>query len=129
MVNVSAWLALDDVDEENSCVQLIPGSQRETVPHVELPADAHHDFPLRADPARYREQDAVSMVMQAGECFLFTERTLHRSSANRSARRRAALTIRVTATSVRVRHPEAERVILLRGVDRYGHNRIVPPPA
>jgi ectoine hydroxylase-related dioxygenase (phytanoyl-CoA dioxygenase family) len=128
MVNVSAWLAIDNVDRENSCVQLIPGSHRDTVPHVALPADAHYDFPLRAEPAYCREQEAVSMVMRAGECFLFTERTLHRSSANQSSRRRAALTIRITATSVKVRHPEAGQVLLLRGRDTYGHNPIAAPP-
>ncbi len=129
LVNVSAWLAIDDVDHENSCVQLIPGSHRETIPHAPSQGDVHHDFTLVADPAYYREETAVSMVMRAGECFLFSERALHRSSANASVRRRAALTIRVTTPRVKVRTPGHDRLILLRGRDDYGYNTLAPPPA
>jgi len=128
LINVSAWLAIDDVDAENSCVQVIPGSHRETLPHLPPPPDAHQDFTLAADPACYREQDAVSMVMRAGECFLFSERMLHGSSANRSGRRRAALTIRVTTPLVKIRQSGHERVILLQGRDEYRLNLVVAPP-
>src|SRR5690606_34979496 len=33
-LNVSIWLAVDEVTKENSCLQLIPGSHRQVVPHV-----------------------------------------------------------------------------------------------
>lgn len=97
MINVSAWLAIDDVDEENSCVQLIPGSHWQTIPHRASPGDVHQDFTLAADPAYYREDTAVSTAM------------------------------RVTTPQVKVRQPGHDRLILLGGCDEYGYNTPAPP--
>jgi ectoine hydroxylase-related dioxygenase (phytanoyl-CoA dioxygenase family) len=128
MINVSAWLAIDDADEENACVQLLPGSHRETLTHQAAGGDMHQDFTLEVDLAGKRFGDPVSMALRAGECFLFSERTVHRSSANRPRRRRAGLTIRVTTPSVRVQQPGHDRVILLRGKDRFRYNTLAPAP-
>lgn len=36
-INISAWLAIDEVTTENGCVQILPGSHKRVVPQVETP--------------------------------------------------------------------------------------------
>ncbi len=125
-INVSAWLAIDDADLTNSCVQLMPGSHRKMVPHIKATPD--QAFREQGDPDHlYIDPDrVVTMELKAGQFFLFTERMLHYSSANRSDRRRLGLAIRMTIPIVRCY--KKHRVILVRGKDRVGFNVYGPPP-
>lgn len=128
-LNLSAWLALDQVTTENSCVQVIPGSHRKIVNHV-----ASHKgmaFGEEADPSQIDASKAVDIELEPGEFFLFTERLLHHSEPNRSDKQRRGLAVRVTVPFVKVDHNqlfEKHRVILLRGEDRFGFNRTAEPP-
>ena len=47
-LNTSAWIAIDNVTVENSCVQIIPGSHRQSLSHVK--AEAGVAFGEMADP-------------------------------------------------------------------------------
>jgi len=93
---VVAWLALDDVDEENACVQVIPGSHRRLV----------GDFNMRiraelVEKGVITEEDlnrAVPMRLKKGEFFLFHAWVLHGSGVNRTDRRRAGLNVRFAPT-------------------------------
>src|SRR5262245_4942683 len=99
MVNISAWLALDQVTEENSCVQLIPGSHKFIFPFEPIGDGA---VTVRV-PGKWVDSTAiVNMELRPGEFFLFSERLLHGSSPNRSSRRRLGLAIRVTVPFVKV---------------------------
>ena len=119
-INVSAWLAIDDTDVTNSCVQLMPGSHRKMIPHVK--ATPEQAFRQQGDPDHIGVDPdrVVKMKMKAGQFFLFTERMLHYSAANTSDRRRLGLAIRITIPIVRCykRH----HVLLVRGEDRMGFN-------
>ena len=126
VINVSVWLALDDVDRDNACVMFIPGSHLEDVAHVES-GDA--DFGLRADPTAIDAGRSEAMELTAGEFVLFNERIVHGSSANRSPRRRAGLSLRFTTPSVRISRGVQEVPILVRGVDPYGFNQLASAPA
>lgn len=77
---LAAWLALDDCDEENGCMQIVPGS---------------HDWPLlcvvRADPMQSFTDVAVplpegtpvkSMIMKAGDVLFFHGALVHGSKPN-----------------------------------------------
>jgi ectoine hydroxylase-related dioxygenase (phytanoyl-CoA dioxygenase family) len=126
-LNLTAWIAIDTVDEENGCVRLIPGSHRRLLPEVRDPGGG---FATRADPAGIDEDEAVPMALAPGQCFLFNERLLHQSNPNRSGRRRFGFTVRLTATWVHVRqdHPQqtfpGHSNLLVHGADRAGINRI-----
>jgi len=93
---VVAWLALDDVDEDNACVQVIPGSHRRLV----------GDFGMRiraelVEKGVVTEEDlsrAVPMRLKKGEFFLFHAWVLHGSGVNRTDRRRAGLNVRFAPT-------------------------------
>ncbi len=122
-LNISAWIAIDLVTIDNSCVQLISGSHRTVVPHIA--AAAHHAFPKQADPNYYMPDNPVKMELQPGEFFLFTERLLHHSTANQSNNRRMGLAVRLTTPIVRCYHEHP--MIIVRGEDRLQFNAIAEP--
>ena len=130
-LNTSAWIAIDEATVENSCVQIVPGSHRRSLPHTKAEDDMA--FGEMADPAAFDASSAVDMELQPGEFFIFSERTLHRSSKNRSDKRRLGLSVRVTLPIVHVfqdRAPlhEGHTAILAKGKDAMGFNRYADRP-
>jgi len=85
---ITAWIALDDVDEENGCLRYIDGSHREGVlPHVPIP-EAEHD--LAPDAALIDlSRESPACVKKGGVVFHHSE-TLHSSRRNTSDRWRRA---------------------------------------
>ncbi|MCY4537999.1 MAG: phytanoyl-CoA dioxygenase family protein [Chloroflexi bacterium] len=130
-VNISAWIAVDKVTVENSCVQIIPGSHRRSIPHI--PTEAGMAFQNMADPQFFDIEQAINMELQPGEFFLFSERLLHRSSKNASTKRRLGISVRVTLPIVHIfqdqppLHP-GHTAILAKGVDVMGFNRYAGRP-
>jgi len=94
---------------------------------------------LQKDPAwKPDESQAVSMEMKAGQCVIFWSTLMHASFPNVSAdRTRLGFTARYVPTSVRI-YPDTDvvteygsvlslknyGVVLVRGKDDYGYNRI-----
>lgn len=131
VVNLSAWIAIDPVTAENSCVRVIPGSHKKIVPHV--PSRDGMAFGEEADPAHVDDAQAIDMKLAPGEFFLFNERLLHQSNPNRSDRRRLGLTCRVTVPFVKIEHDRpplfpGHANVVVRGEDRMGFNRLAEPP-
>lgn len=129
LINISAWIAIDNVTVENSCVRLIPGSHKAVYPTVESPPGMA--FPRMTDPACIDEDKAINMELKPGECFLFNEKLLHQSHPNRSNMRRMGMSVRVTLPIVKIEHDVAplhpgHRAILARGRDYMGLNRLMP---
>lgn len=124
-LNFSAWIAIDETTEHNGAVRLLPGTHKLTLPHVPTTADVYS--PMQADP-RYFDANgpAVEMCLQPGEFFLFTDRTLHQSPPNNTAHTRLGLAVRFTVPFVRVDHDLG--VLVVRGQDRLGFNKIASPP-
>lgn len=81
------WLALDDVADDNGCVQFVDGSHREAELREHLPLhgdrDQSHTLVAQVDPARDRIRSAV---MPRGSVTVHHERTVHGSGGNTSAR-------------------------------------------
>ena len=130
-LNTSAWIAIDNVTVENSCVQIIPGSHRQSLSHVK--AEAGVAFGEMADPDAFDASRAINMELKPGEFFIFSERTLHRSSVNTSDKRRLGISIRVTLPIVHVFQDGAplhagHTAILAKGVDVMGFNRYAARP-
>ena len=125
----SAWIAVDDVDIDNSAMHVIPGSHRQMVPHI--PATDEQVFQEQADPAYFDVHEAVPIELRAGQFVLFNERLLHWSRPNTSDRRRFGLAARVLPPQVRVLDYDSEShgLVQLRGGDPLGFNRIVEPAA
>ena len=130
-VNTSAWIAIDEVTVENSCVQIIPGSHRDSLPHTK--AEEEMAFGEMADPDSFDVGGAINMELKPGEFFIFSERTLHRSSKNTSAKRRLGMSLRVTLPMVHIFQDNpplhaGHTAILARGQDVMGFNRCAGRP-
>jgi non-heme Fe2+,alpha-ketoglutarate-dependent halogenase len=99
--SVSVWIAVDDADEANSAMQFVPGSHLfGPLPHETKELDGTRVLKrqvLNADSFGER----FTNTLRAGEISIHSDLLLHGSQANRSNRRRAGLTIRYTAASVR----------------------------
>ena len=117
---ISCLTAMDDVDVENGCLWLIPGSykfgQAERTHTLEDKA-AQRPVELDVD-----DTHRVPMPMRAGECLFFHSHMLHMSEANRSADRdRRILFLRYAdADAVEVYNDNRPRLgRLLRGRTRF----------
>ena len=128
-VIVSAWIAVDPSTRQNGNLQVIPGSHRSIVPHIEATPDVQ--FQEMADAGYYDPRDLTDLEMQPGEFILFNERTLHHSEANHSDLRRIGLAVRVIIPIVKVLEYDSEdhTLQLIHGRDTMGFNRLGPPAA
>ena len=133
---MTAWIALDDVDRDNGCMRVIPGSHRmgEFAHEVSDRDDLVLNNVLN-DPRI--DLDAVrDITLRAGQLSLHDVDIVHGSQPNTSGRRRAGYAIRyMPSTSLYDRSIDpgqasgtvsldfATRPIwLVRGVDRHGGN-------
>jgi phytanoyl-CoA hydroxylase len=86
---IAAWMALDPCDEENGCLEVLPGSHEWPV-LCTIPADTSESFtdvtvPLPPDA------EVVPVVMEPGDMLFFNGSLVHGSKANRSDRFRRSL--------------------------------------
>lgn len=132
-LNISAWLALEETTKENGCVQVIPGSHKRIYPHPRKDT-GHAGFQTEADTSTFDPSEAEYMELQAGQFFIFNEKTLHYSDPipAGSSRTRFGMAIRLTAPFVKVNHHEifpGHRAMMVKGQDRFGFNDYTEPPA
>jgi hypothetical protein len=86
---VAAWMALDHCDEENGCLEVLPGSQEWPV-LCPIPADTAESFTDITVPLP-DEAELVPVVMEPGDVLFFNGSLVHGSKPNRSARFRRSL--------------------------------------
>jgi ectoine hydroxylase-related dioxygenase (phytanoyl-CoA dioxygenase family) len=120
-ISITAWIAIDEVTEKNSCVKIIPKSNRDIFPLVEAPDDSR--FEMMADPSEFDTESAVSMELEPGEFFLFSNWTVHDSETNLSDERRLGASIRVTPSFVDIDYDHCYKGY--KAVQLYGDNK--PP--
>lgn len=130
LINISAWVAIDHVTTENSCVRIIPGSHKSVFPSVKSPDGMA--FSMMTDTDFVEEDKAIDMELRPGEFFLFNEKLLHQSHKNTSDKRRMGMSIRVTLPIVKINqetgplHP-GHKAMLVSGRDTMGLNRLMEP--
>jgi ectoine hydroxylase-related dioxygenase (phytanoyl-CoA dioxygenase family) len=87
------WLALDDVDQDNGCMEFMPFSHTDgIVTHRHLDDDPMVSALVIDD---IDESRAVPIPLRAGGATFHTQRTMHHTGPNRSDRRRRAFAIEV----------------------------------
>jgi hypothetical protein len=86
---VSFWLALQPVDESNSCMAYIPGSHKGPVLPHGFPGDDPRIHALECIGG-FDPKDAVSCPLPAGGCVIHTGRTVHGAGPNPSNEARMA---------------------------------------
>jgi chlorinating enzyme len=135
--NITAWLAFTESRRENGCVQIFPASHHALLvrrPVARGTGIFGHDYVFENLP----EGEPVAMETEPGQFFVFNERVVHGSEPNRSETERSGISIRFTATSTRIHQGmridgqglplRRWHAILVSGHDRYGHNKLGPPP-
>jgi ectoine hydroxylase-related dioxygenase (phytanoyl-CoA dioxygenase family) len=126
---VTVWLAIDDADEENGAMQVIPGSHRFGQIPFEQSDTAENNVLNQTVPApdAYGEKP-VAFVMRAGQMSLHSDLLLHGSEPNLSNRRRCGLTMRFAPPDVRSLIGWNHNSVICRGNDPSGHWANVPRP-
>lgn len=82
---VAAWLALDDCDEANGCLQVVPGTQDWPV-LCSIPADVTQSFTDVTVPVP-ANMSATPMCMRAGDVLFFNGSLVHGSFPNTTSDR------------------------------------------
>jgi ectoine hydroxylase-related dioxygenase (phytanoyl-CoA dioxygenase family) len=79
---IAAWMALDDCDDENGCLQVVPGTH--TLPVLcSVPADTTQSF--TDDTVDLPEgMSPIPVIMQAGDVLFFNGQVVHGSYPNTS---------------------------------------------
>lgn len=117
---ISTLTALDDSDEENGCLWIIPGSHKRGQIPVEQSAETKQlqkEITIKVD-----ESEAIPVPLKAGETLLFHCWTVHKSEGNCSPDRdRRILFMRYAdADAVEVYNARKPRLgRLVRGVSRF----------
>ncbi|MEM7031537.1 MAG: phytanoyl-CoA dioxygenase family protein [Chloroflexota bacterium] len=131
---VTAWYAVDDADQENGCMRVIPGTQVNGIQeHGKADQDGNllsinQEVPVtEADEAR-----AVDIVLKAGEMSIHDGTLIHGSLPNQSDRRRCGLTLRYVPPYVKQSDINSMgtrwKAILVRGEDTEGNFENIPAP-
>lgn len=81
---VSFWMPLQDVAEENGCMRYVPGSHRGPLLPHRSPGDDPRVHALECTAGSFDESAAVALPLAAGGCILHAGRTLHGALPNRS---------------------------------------------
>lgn len=94
------WLALDDADEENGCLWVVPESHTgKLYDHVE-PAGEYNQNEFR-EVLEARDMSEISVPLRSGSALFFDGRLLHRSGPNLSKRDRTCYVIHNTSADTR----------------------------
>ncbi len=87
----NVWIALDDADRTNGCLQLVRGSHREgMLPGLEGEGRLG---PLFTDPAHFDVKRACALEVEAGSLVFFSPHIVHGSEPNGSGAARRALVV------------------------------------
>jgi ectoine hydroxylase-related dioxygenase (phytanoyl-CoA dioxygenase family) len=107
---LSVWTPLQDVDERNSCLWVVPGSHKWGLQPFEI---IHYDqCRRRLSPEQFDFSRALPVPMRAGSALLFSALTWHHSKGNESDSVRRALIVTYEEATVRGRSAPGEWRIL-----------------
>ncbi|MFM1872946.1 MAG: hypothetical protein RL398_2368 [Planctomycetota bacterium] len=121
--HVTLNLMLDDADEQNGCLQFVPGSHRwGLLPKLPFDAPLEAIRPHLPPGAEFRP---VAVPVRAGQATLHHSHTLHGSDRNRSDRWRRAVVLNYMGAHVRVADGSQP---LLRGVPLLPTGALVEGP-
>ena len=119
---VTVWLAIDDADEENGAMQVVPGSHLHgQIPFERSTAEEQNILGQTVHEVERFGGAPVSINLKAGQMSLHSDLLLHGSSPNTSDRRRCGLTIPYAPTDVRALNHWNQNSVICRGRDPSGH--------
>jgi len=135
LATCTVWVAIEDSDRDNGCLQVVPGSHADRKVFGHQTKSGHIALSQQVEPGAYDESGVVDVELKAGQMSMHDVYLLHGSNANESTRRRSGLALRyMPASSVWDRvhvSPDASELVvdyasrplwLLRGHDASGLN-------
>lgn len=125
---LTVWLAIDDADRENACVQFLPGSHLEGHLDYRTSDEAEGNVLDQTVEDIGRFGDPVYVELKAGEISIHSDLLLHGSEANYSHRRRCGLTLRYCTPDVRAHLDWNLKGVVVSGSDSSGHWANPPRP-
>ncbi|MCZ6635800.1 MAG: phytanoyl-CoA dioxygenase family protein [bacterium] len=93
MTEVSAWVAMDDVDEENGCMSMVPGSHRWGNQMEFIRTIRGDDFDAMPEEFEGHKVEVMRRPVKKGEVHYHHALTWHGSHDNTSKRPRRAIAI------------------------------------
>jgi hypothetical protein len=125
----TAWIALTDSTLDNGCMRVVPGSHRRSIlPHRDTYAADNRLSRGQEIEVDVDEDDAVDVVLRAGEMSLHHVNIIHGSNPNQSNGSRIGFAPRFTTPETRQIDGESPTAVLARGRDDYRHFRLLPGP-
>jgi ectoine hydroxylase-related dioxygenase (phytanoyl-CoA dioxygenase family) len=126
--SLSAWIALLDSTVENGCMRVVPGSHRDGVlPHEET-GDADNLLNMGQEiQVEVNEDDAVEVVLRAGEMSLHHAAIIHGSRPNRSDTKRLGFIVRFVTSAYDLASQQTP-FLVARGSARQGSLHLAEPP-
>ncbi len=118
---VTVWLAIDDADTQNACMQFLPGSHQEGLVSYRMSTDSEQNVLDQSVEDIERFGDPIDVELKAGEISLHSDLLLHGSGANNSDRRRCGLTLRYCSADVRAHMDWNQKGVVVSGEDSDGH--------
>ncbi len=119
---VTVWLAVDDAEIENGCMQFIPGSHKHG--HINFTKSRDEEknvLSQTVENALDYGEPPVDVELKAGEFSMHSDLLLHGSRPNKSNRRRCGLTLRYAPVDVRAYWDWSRQSIIVSGSDPSGH--------
>ncbi|MFF0457820.1 phytanoyl-CoA dioxygenase family protein [Nocardia africana] len=129
---VTAWIALTESTEENGCLQVLPGSHNEQLPHTETYARDNALSRGQEIAVDISGQEVRNFVLNPGQMSLHHVGLAHGSNKNVSRDSpRIGYAVRFASTDVVAKDKsdsDAQTAMLVRGHDEYGHFDLIDPP-
>jgi ectoine hydroxylase-related dioxygenase (phytanoyl-CoA dioxygenase family) len=126
---ITAWLALSEVNVESGCMRFLPGSHHQKLlPHRDT-FEANNLLSRGQEViAEVDENEAVDIVLRPGQLSLHHGRIFHASGPNRSDQDRIGLAFRFLTPAVKQQVSQRDYAMQVRGIDAQHHWIHVAPP-
>lgn len=118
---VTVWLAIDDVDEENGAMRVIPATHNQGQIAFERSSEDENNVLNQTVTDAEAFGEPVSICLKAGQMSMHADLILHGSEPNPSSRRRCGLTMRFVPPEVQALQGWNGNAILVRGEDTEGN--------
>ncbi|QDU79041.1 Phytanoyl-CoA dioxygenase (PhyH) [Polystyrenella longa] len=125
----TVWLAIDDADVENACMQFLPGSHLHGAIDYRESDQEEGNILNQTVEGVEKFGKPVNVELKAGEISIHSDMLLHGSEANESDRRRCGLTLRYCSAHVRAHLNWNDKGVYVCGTDDSGHWANQPRPA
>lgn len=126
---VTAWVALSEVNLESGCMRFVPGSHRQRIlPHRDTFDPANLLSRGQEVAVEVDENQAVNVELHPGQMSLHHGRMFHASGPNCSGHDRIGLVFRFLTPRVRQLVSQRDYAMQVRGIDDQGHWIHVAPP-